>query len=179
MLGRGGSCRGWRGDSLRDGCRLHDGEARSRDPRPLSGRYRPSRGGRIGDKAARARGFPTAVYDDTELLDEDLKSLRHQLEFIPPGHSMHRTPSDQFGFVIQRTTRPPYYPPELWQALEYGARKEAAKMHELEKPQLAPKRDRCATLHATTDAYRAQGGYKEADEVVVIEFRGFRCAAPL
>lgn len=37
--------------------------------------------------------FPTAVYDEIELLDEEIKSLRHQLEFIPSGRSTREAPN--------------------------------------------------------------------------------------
>lgn len=90
--------------------------------------------------------FPTAVYDGIELLDAEIKNLRHQLECIPSGHSAHGKPIDQYCFVIQRTPPPPHITHRNSQELEYGARKEAAKTYATENAVRASKRDRCATL---------------------------------
>lgn len=36
--------------------------------------------------------FPTEVYDELEAVQQEIAELRHQLEFVPSGHSVHGTP---------------------------------------------------------------------------------------
>lgn len=92
----------------------------------------------------------------------DLKQIfdfRHQLEFVPSGRNVYGKPTDQFGYVIQKTARPAYHPLEDWQVMEIGRRRKAATIYPEEKQVLAARGGRPANLQAILEGYSACGGY--------------------
>lgn len=98
-----------------------------------------------------------------QITKNEISDLLHLLDFAPSGHNVHRKPIYQLGHMTQHTTRPPYHPPEDWQAMEIVRRRKATVGRQEEKQVLAAKRSRAANLQAALDGYSARGGYIKLD----------------
>lgn len=96
--------------------------------------------------------YPTAVYGEMESLKQEIAPLRHQLEFLPSGQSVHGKP------IGHAEDEPSAVLPEEWQAMEVSRGRRATIAYTAERAELASKHDRAAVLGVLLEDYTKPGG---------------------